>query len=139
MLASGTLAKTIERTHPTTVRRALRPLYAIALLLASTSCITSEDPSTKANEDVRRRLESLAYLDMVPVTPSDEGKTGVNRYEPEKSYQGLNLFNSRDQSTAKLMTMDGEEIHTWTSDQMGRTFHEGQRVLSTKNARYLYG
>lgn len=120
-------------------RRLLGRGVCMLLALCVASCVTFEDSETRARRDARRRLESLGYVDTVPVTPDSEGKVGVTLHDPEKAYPGLNLFNSRDQSTARLMTMEGEDVHTWTSDEMGDTFDEGQRVLTTSSARYLHG
>ncbi len=59
-------------------------------------------------------LKSLSYLTWVP-SENNLQKSGVVLYDKNSSYQGLNLYNSRDLATAYLMDMSGTIVHTWTS------------------------
>ena len=58
------------------------------------------------------QLEALGYVNTVAVE-GDTSSTGVTTFDSSSAHPGLNLFNSRDESIAKLMTMDGHIVHTW--------------------------
>ena len=119
----------------------LAVMLVAALLLGG--CAQSEDGSE--TQDARRiaetrdRLRSLGYVNLVSVDPEEMHKTGVTRHLPDSSYGGLNLFNSRDESLARLMTMDGRVIHTWASDARGRTYEVFDRRLPSHMPSYLEG
>jgi hypothetical protein len=65
-------------------------------------------------------LKSLPYPTWVPDlawVPAEDTiqKSGVILYDKKLSFQGLNLYNSRDLTTAYLMDMSGNIVHSWTS------------------------
>jgi hypothetical protein len=59
-------------------------------------------------------LKSLSYLTWVPAEDTIH-KSGVILYNKKLSFQGLNLYNSRDLTTAYLIDMSGNIVHSWTS------------------------
>jgi hypothetical protein len=59
-------------------------------------------------------LKSLPYVSWVP-SENTIHKSGVILYDKKLSFQGLNLYNSRDLTTAYLMDMSGNIVHSWTS------------------------
>jgi hypothetical protein len=81
-----------------------------AILLFNSVCVkkneeTSQPSSTEA-------LKSLPYLTWVPAE-KDILKSGVTKYDRERSFEGLNLFNPRNLSRAYLMDMEGKVLHSW--------------------------
>lgn len=46
-----------------------------------------------------------------------EKSTGVTIYEPDKSYKGYTLYNSRPQEEAVLIDMNGNIVHRWSYPQ----------------------
>jgi hypothetical protein len=79
------------------------------LLLVRKSRVTS--PATGG-----KSLETLGYLTWVPAGNSIH-KKGVTRYLRGESFAGFNLYNSRDESVASLMDMNGRVIHRWKSPE----------------------
>jgi hypothetical protein len=61
--------------------------------------------------DQAARLEALGYL-QGSVEATRAG--GVSTYEPEKSFEGLNLYVSGHAPSAILMDMEGNPLHTWS-------------------------
>ena len=57
-----------------------------------------------------RKLEALGYLQGVERAPAS---VGVRRYDPERSYSGLNLYSSGHAPEAVLMDMEGRVLHRW--------------------------
>ncbi|PIU41866.1 MAG: hypothetical protein COS99_03085 [Candidatus Omnitrophica bacterium CG07_land_8_20_14_0_80_42_15] len=62
-------------------------------------------------------LKSLPYLTWVPEKDVDAGKTGVTKYDPDLSCQGLNVYTRDKDTTAYLMDMSGKDAHTWLSEK----------------------
>lgn len=63
------------------------------------------------DRDTASRLEALGYLQGYESAP---GKSGVLRNLAERTQPGLNLYLSGHDSAARLMTMEGAVLHTWT-------------------------
>jgi hypothetical protein len=64
-------------------------------------------------------FRSIGYINWVTVEEEDIGKQGVTEYAPHLAYEGANLYNSRSRSEAELIMMNGEVVHTWSSDEYG--------------------
>jgi hypothetical protein len=60
------------------------------------------------------QLASLPYLALVPATEPE--KTGVTIYDPEASYQGLNMYTCPFDTTAYVMDMSGTVVHAWSME-----------------------
>jgi len=60
-------------------------------------------------------LRSLPYLTWSPIR---EGayQSGVIRYDQARSFQGLNIYNPRNLSTAFLLDMKGVILHAWSAN-----------------------
>lgn len=89
--------------------------------------------------ETQSQLENLGYVNVVPVEPEQEETAGVTRYDRSSSHGGLNLFNSRNESVAKLMTMDGRVVHQWASDLKGRGYDWFREHLPSHMPNYLEG
>lgn len=78
--------------------------------------LISLTPSTIEHTDSSSisTLKSLPYLDWVPAEETIE-KSGVTKYNPKLSCDGLNLFCLRAESKAFLMNMSGNILHTWSA------------------------
>lgn len=61
------------------------------------------------------RLEGLPYLDRVPAGAEEVPASGVTRYDAALAQPGLNLYVSRPRAEARLMSLEGEVVHVWTS------------------------
>jgi len=66
---------------------------------------------SSSDEDVGRDLSALGYLQ--GYSPASE-RSGVTLHDPEKAWQGANLYVSGHGPTATLVGMDGEVLHEWT-------------------------
>jgi len=107
----------------------------LALLLIPCGCSKQYHVSIAEQQ----KLESLGYINLLPVTAQNEHKVGVTKYDRRSAYNGLNLFNSRSDSIAKLMTMDGQEVYCWASDVKGETFKQYRKMLPLDMPPYLDG
>ena len=56
------------------------------------------------------QLEALGY---VQGSVKATGTGGVSTYDPQKSFEGLNLYLSGHAPSAILMDMEGNHLHTW--------------------------
>lgn len=59
-------------------------------------------------------LSSLPYITWAPVGES-KGKAGVTHYDRGRAFDGINLYKSRNESSAHLIDMSGRVLHTWTA------------------------
>lgn len=91
----------------------------------------AEDEGLTAHEREQiRRLEALGYLGgSVPDDPLE----GVVRHEPDRSWDGVNLYSSGHRPHAALMAMDGTVLHTWQSDFLD-AFPERPDLLEHRSA-----
>lgn len=105
----------------------------LLVLACGLGCSREEPPSTEAPQtrpqtaaelspDEREQLEVLGYVNAVPVSAADADKSGVTLHDSERAFEGLNFFNARNESAAKLMDMDGSVLHRWASDAKGATW-----------------
>ena len=67
------------------------------------------------SEEQLANLEALGYLSGTRAAPA---LIGVTRHDPERSFQGLNLYNSGHAQMAVLMDMEGRPVHKWQFDFM---------------------
>ncbi|MFA4989391.1 MAG: arylsulfotransferase family protein [Candidatus Omnitrophota bacterium] len=61
------------------------------------------------------RLKSLPYLTWAPVQGENSQKTGVTKYNRKLSWEGVNIYNSRNLPAAYLIDMSGNVLHTWSA------------------------
>jgi arylsulfotransferase ASST len=65
------------------------------------------------------KLKSLPYLTWVSSGNTIE-KEGVTLYDPERTLPGLNLYNPRNLSTAYLIDLSGNVLHSWKYHLLAR-------------------
>ena len=96
------------------------------------------DVVSSPGESWQAQLEALGYVSAVPAEGQSD-TSGVTVYDRERAYPGLNLFNSRNESVAKLMAMDGRIVHRWQSDVKGAAARRFQQLLPDQRADYFDG
>ncbi len=113
----------------------------LTLLLFSSGCDSHNESQETAtvSPEVRQQLESLGYFTRVPVDKENEHKNGVTIHDRTAAWDGLNLFNSRTESHAKLMTMDGQEVHRWASGVKGRAHSQFKELMPPPLPAYMTG
>ena len=65
----------------------------------------------RRDEQQRAQLLSLGYLSGRYVAPDG---SGIVTWVPDRVWPGVNLYTSGDAPTVRLMSLEGEELHTWT-------------------------
>ncbi len=65
---------------------------------------------TKEQRDEIERLESLGYADGIH---GAIGLENVTRHDPERAFEGMNLYTSAHAATARLIDMQGKVLHEW--------------------------
>ena len=87
-------------------------LLAISAVSLGLSLFTSEKPNPNERPSPGL-LTSLPYARWVSEkkTPPE---VGVVRYDPGRSWPGLNIYSSRSSETTYLMDMKGKIVHTWS-------------------------
>jgi len=91
-------------------------IYLILAGIAIGFFLSKENPARrKENQDssATERLKALPYLSWVPA--ENTSKSGVIKFDREKSFPGLNLYRSGDTPEAYLMDMNGNIVHTWAA------------------------
>jgi hypothetical protein len=92
------------------MRRSFQLVAAISLVAVMGGAADPPDGETL------QQLQALGYLDSAPTSnPEDRGVT----VHLPGAFEGLNLYSSREQSSAQLIDMDGEVLHSW-SDSGGK-------------------
>ena len=77
---------------------------------SSQSRTGQQDETARLAAEQAAQLEALGYLQgSVKAT----GTGGVSAYDPQKSFEGLNLYLSGHAPSAILMDMEGNHLHTW--------------------------
>jgi len=110
----------------TTVHRTVSPLillWAAALLVtiaggAGCGGKKKNDLAAIRAENLKQ-IQSLPYINWVPVSPGEVHKSGVTVLNTARSSAGMNLFNSRPRNVAQLIDATGRVWHTWTAMQGG--------------------
>lgn len=88
------------------------------------------------------QLKSLPYLTWVSAKDSMQ-YAGVIKYDPNSSYKGVNIYNSRHSNAIHLTDMQGNLLHSWTPEISERGgFHHHQMnkdgsILIIIKDRYL--
>jgi hypothetical protein len=67
-------------------------------------------------EEQREEMAKLAALGYLRGSKPAGEREGVTLHDPERAYQGLNLFTSGHGPEALLMDMEGEVLHSWKRD-----------------------
>lgn len=113
----------------------LAPL-AITLLVVA-GCDASEEPAT-AESTWQEQLEALGYVTSTEV--DDNGvQQGVTLHDREAASPGLNVYNSRSEAAAVLMSMDGEVVHRWQSSVQGEVVDRFRSLLPGERTKNLEG
>ncbi len=99
----------------------------------------SDTPVAPLSEAQRAALEALGYVNTVPSAAEDAARSGVTLHDRERAFDGLNLFNERDQSTASLLDMEGSVRHSWSSELKGDTFTQMSERYPRFMPSYLMG
>jgi len=107
--------------------RVSRPLVALILLLVAAAAAavalhlreagrsSPEAADIELAEGTLERLRSLGYAEWVDLEEESALQAGIVVNDTERSYPGINIYNSRPRSEAHLMAMDGRILHTWSS------------------------
>ena len=100
-------------------KRIFLTAWAILLihLLLIPTLAPADDQSTEKPEDWERRLEklrALPYLDLAETDMEVGERSGVVFYNPERAFDGYNLYVSRMMGEAFLLDMEGRVVHSWT-------------------------
>jgi hypothetical protein len=113
---------------------------AVVSLVGSSfvGCGDAPAPSSSPRDSWQAELEALGYINSVPADGPAE-IVGVTVDDRSRSYPGLNLFNSRNEPIAKLMTTDGRIVHRWQSDVKGETARRFRQLLPEQRSDYFDG
>jgi len=97
-----------------------RRILAAAAFLATAGAVFTSFPrgAVITGPSTIETLASLSYLTIAPLEGTED-KEGVIFHDPQKAYQGLNLYAPRHLSAAYLMDMDGSVIHSWSWGEGG--------------------
>lgn len=91
-------------------------LYCISLLLliCNLACCQGNSAEDK-NADPAKNLRSVGYFGHAESSPGDAGKTGLIKYLPQASYQGLTLIYNHIEppNYIYLIKNSGEIFHQW--------------------------
>jgi hypothetical protein len=84
------------------------------------------------------QLQALGYVDGT-FDPNSE-LSDVFHNDPKKTHPGLNFYNPRDRTGARLIDMEGREIHVWDTDEEGGWHHaellpNGDVIVVVKDQR----
>lgn len=113
-------------------------LVALGIGLAAglaSGCRSSKDDKTRA----KKQLETLPYLNWVPVDDKTRTADGVVVNIADATSAGYNLYNSRPRSEAVLMGLDGTVHHRWTGHDADGWHHiemapDGSLLVIVKDA-----
>lgn len=95
-------------------KKFLLPFAVVLLLFVTGVAFLYPKPSAASYETTQEQLRSFPYLTWVSSAKNPE-KSGVTVYNKERSLQGWNLYNSRAQSKAYLIDMEGRVLHNWAA------------------------
>ena len=119
-------------------RRRYLYLYSSGFVLIA-SILLSFVTSGPHQADKPLSLEALKALPYAKWAPPEEnlGRRGVTKYIPGKSFKGVNIYVSRNLSTAYLMDMDGNILHTWSMKIENKERYEWAFVKLLQNGDLL--
>ncbi len=86
-------------------------LFIFFILLLSFITPKTHKPIAPSSIDA---LKALPYLTWVPAKKNIQ-KKGIIQYDQKQSFDGINIYSSRNLSEAYLMDMSGNVIHTWSA------------------------
>ena len=87
---------------------------SVRTLVSEARARFGDSPSEPSvDSETRAQLEALGYLQGYQPAPDE---SGIEVYEPDRSFQGLNLYVSAHAPAAFLMDMDGQILHEWRYD-----------------------
>ena len=88
-------------------------IFPYSLLSAARVTVELATPQTVLPKSTRvDNLLALPYLSGSPA--SNPELRGVVHHDPDRAFAGLNLYCSREESRAILITMEGEVVHRWS-------------------------
>ncbi len=128
-----------------------RPAHSVLLLgvlaVAAVGCGEEEAaappppraPAAADDADTLAQLQLLGYVNSVPVDARGAAQQGVTLHDPARAWDGLNLFNARHERVARLMTLSGEVVHTWRSDETGAAVRGFRARLPDRMPGWLDG
>jgi len=93
----------------------VEPRRWIRLTCCVICCVGFSGCKQEREKSGREVIKSLPYLNWHPVPATQRNKVAVSHHVPERSFQGLTLYNSRPRGRAALIDMQGREVHAWTS------------------------
>jgi hypothetical protein len=97
------------------IRKIFIGIFIIAVFIIIMVAVKSQyhNPDEKSSPNTSiKTLKSLPYLTWVKA--KDPSRSGVIHHNVRKSFQGLNLYCSRNLPKAYLMDMSGKIVHTWS-------------------------
>ena len=85
--------------------------------------LISDGDSADPNESVEvnaelKRLRSIGYVDYSP-EPTTANRSGVNKFDPARSYPGYNLYTIRALCRTELIDAQGHVVHFWQHPEGG--------------------
>lgn len=111
-------------TEPSKISRALSLIASIVLVFLMGAWLTHQDafPYRPYLERAFFSFEThLSYLNPSGDTLKKQfwsesrfEQTGVTEFKEKKTYDGLTFYCSRDGTAAKLIDLEGNEVHTWS-------------------------
>lgn len=103
------------------MRKKILFINAIAVIIIVALALKESNRSLEISSN--EALKSLPYLTWVPEEEAI-GKVGVVKYDQKKSFKGINLYTPAGLSTAYLIDMYGDILHTWSVKVNGdNTWH----------------
>jgi len=77
------------------------------------------------NHMVLSPIEVLKSLPYVTWTSAENNiqKSGVTKYDPKRSFRGINVYSSANLSAASLIDMTGKQLHTWSEGTYDKKWH----------------
>jgi outer membrane protein assembly factor BamB len=117
------------------MQRAARMLVCLVMI----GC-EAEEAAVDPPQDlgaIEKQLESIGYVNVVPALESN--LEGVVHLDPTAAMPGWNLFNSRQESFARIMTLDGQVVHRIGSELRGLAYEQFHSLLPSYLPPYLDG
>jgi len=94
--------------------------FILPLLVFRPPAPIKKKPDAKSD---LRALLTLPYVSWVPAEDCTQ-KKGVTKYDPDKTFDGINILNSKGTSQVSLVGMKGQTLHTWSLDEASYTLDD---------------
>lgn len=94
--------------------------FILPLLVFRPPAPIKEKPDAKSDF---RALLTLPYVNWAPAEDTIQ-KRGVTKYDPDKTFDGINILNSKGTSQVSLIGMKGQTLHTWSLDEASYTLDD---------------